>query len=94
MNTRWSPFVKQIVIVSGLIATIWLIFREEVLLGPLILTLLLAYLVTFPVNFLVRHTGWPRTLIVILVYLLLLLLIAIAPVVIVPAADQCGGEPG
>ncbi len=84
MSTRWNPFVKQIVIVSGLVAITWLLFRVSPLLTPLVLIFLLAYLLSLPVGFLVKHTGWPRTLVVVIVYLLFLVLIITAPVMLVP----------
>lgn len=84
MTTRWNPFVKQLVIVGGLIILAWLLNREQALLPPLVLTCLLAYLLSFPVNALVRHTGWPRTLVVVMVFVLVLLVIITAPVLVVP----------
>jgi HAD superfamily hydrolase (TIGR01549 family) len=84
MTTRWNPFVKQIVAVAGLVAVIWLLFRIEALLTPLILTFLLAYLLALPVHFITRHTGWHRTLVTGLIYLVLLVVIITAPVVLVP----------
>ncbi len=84
MTTRWSPFVKQIVVVGGLLAAVWLLSREEVLLAPLILTFLLSFLLSYPVNFIVHHTGWPRTLVAALVYLAFVVIIVIAPVLVMP----------
>lgn len=84
MTTRWSPFVKQIVVVGCLLAAVWLLSREEVLLAPLILTFLLSFLLSYPVNFIVRHTGWPRTLVAALAFLAFLVIVITAPVLVVP----------
>jgi predicted PurR-regulated permease PerM/phosphoglycolate phosphatase-like HAD superfamily hydrolase len=84
MNTRWSPFVKQLVVVAGLLACVWLVFRVRVLLGPLVLALLLAYLASYPVNWAVRRTGWRRTPIVAVVLASTVLIIVAISVLIVP----------
>jgi HAD superfamily hydrolase (TIGR01549 family) len=84
MTTRWSPFVKQIVVVGGLIAAVWLLSREEMLLAPLILTFLLSFLLSYPVRFICRHTSWPRTLVAALIYLVFLVIIITAPVLVMP----------
>lgn len=84
MNGRWSPFTKQVIVVGSLIAIVWLLWRVEVLLTPLVMALLLAYLVSLPVNWIVRRTGWHRTPVVAVTYLILLILIVTAPVLLVP----------
>jgi len=90
MNSRWSPFVKQIVIVGAVIAATWLLFRVHLLLTPLVLAFLLAYLVSFPVNWLVRRTGWPRTPVTVLVQLLAVFIILSTPALIVPRVVALG----
>ncbi|PKO21614.1 MAG: hypothetical protein CVU38_13715, partial [Chloroflexi bacterium HGW-Chloroflexi-1] len=84
MSSRWSPFIKQIVVVGGLIAAIWLLFRVHLLLTPLVLAFLLAYLVSFPVNWILRRTGWPRTPVAVVVQVLVVLIILTTPALIVP----------
>ncbi len=84
MSTRWSPFVKQLVIVAGLIVATWLLFRGRVVLGPLVLALLLAVLASYPANWLVRRTGWSRSLVAGLILLLVLLLLGAISVLVVP----------
>jgi len=90
MNSRWSPFAKQIVIVSTVIAAVWLLFRIHLLLTPLVLAFLLAYLISFPVNWLVRRTGWPRTPVTVLVQLLAVFIILSTPALIVPRVVALG----
>jgi predicted PurR-regulated permease PerM len=59
-DTRWTPFVKQLVVVALLIATVFLLFRVSVIVTPLIIALFLAYLVSVPIPWVQRNTGWPR----------------------------------
>jgi HAD superfamily hydrolase (TIGR01549 family) len=84
MSTRWNPFVKQLVTIVALVAMIWLLMHVSVLLGPLVLALLLAYLASFPARAILRRTGWPRTVVIALIYLLVLVFIITAPVLIIP----------
>jgi HAD superfamily hydrolase (TIGR01549 family) len=84
MSVRWSPFFKQLMMIGMLIAAVWLLFRVRVILTPFILALLLAYLVSLPVNWILRHTGWPRTPVVVGVHLLVVVAIIITPVLVIP----------
>lgn len=85
MNTRWNPFVKQLVIIGLLIGAIWLLARVSAVLTPLILAFLLAYLVSLPAGWLLRHTGWPRSLVVALSELIVVLLLLTVPAAIMPS---------
>lgn len=85
-DTRWNPFFKQLVIVVALIGTVWFLFRARVILAPLVIALLLAYLVSLPVRWILRRTGWPRTPVVILAELVILLLVMTIPALIMPWA--------
>jgi predicted PurR-regulated permease PerM/phosphoglycolate phosphatase-like HAD superfamily hydrolase len=84
LSTRWSPSFKLLVTVAVLIAGTWLLFRARVVLTPLILALLLAFLASYPANWLTRRTGWPRGLSATIVLLLALLLVAALSVLVVP----------
>jgi HAD superfamily hydrolase (TIGR01509 family) len=84
MQARWSPFIKQIVVIGSVAALVWLLASIHVLLIPLILALLLAYLISFPVGWIMRHTGWPRSAVVAILYVLVLLILIIAPVLLMP----------
>jgi HAD superfamily hydrolase (TIGR01549 family) len=90
MNTRWSSFVKQLFVVIGLVIFVWLWLSIRILWTPLILVFILAFLTSYPVNAILRRTGWPRTLVVILTYLLLLLFLALAAINIVPRLMALG----
>lgn len=84
MTSRWSPFVKQLVIIGIFAVLIWLLSRLWVLLGPIVLALLLAYLVSLPVGWIERRTGWDRTPVAVITYVIVFVLIVTAPVIIVP----------
>lgn len=84
MNTRWNPFVKQLVIIGTLIGTVWVLTRVRGVITPLILALLLAYLVSQPVQWVLRRTGWPRTPVVIVSQIIVVLLILTVPAAITP----------
>ena len=84
MSTRWSPFTKQLFIICCLAASVWLVFRLRILWTPLLLVFILSFLAAYPVNGILRRTGWPRKLVVVIVYLLLLILIGVAAAGIIP----------
>ena len=84
MSTRWSPFTKQLFIICCLVASVWLVFRLRILWTPLLLVFILSFLAAYPVNGILRRTGWPRKLVVVVVYLLLLILIGVAAAGIIP----------
>jgi predicted PurR-regulated permease PerM/phosphoglycolate phosphatase-like HAD superfamily hydrolase len=90
VSTRWSSFAKQLCIVGGLAAAVWLIFRVRILWTPLILVFILSFVASYPVNTILRRTGWPRTFVVIISYLLLLLALALAAVSVAPRLVALG----
>lgn len=90
MSTRWSSFAKQLCIVCGLAAAIWLIFRVRILWIPLILVFILSFVTSYLVNAILRRTGWHRTLVVIVSYLLLLLALSVAAVNVTPRLVALG----
>ncbi len=90
MSTRWSPFTKHLFVIVSLAVVVWLIFSIRILWTPLLLVFLLSFLASYPVNAILKRTGWPRTPVVILVYLLLLLLLALTVVNIVPRLIALG----
>lgn len=90
MNTRWSPFTKYLCVIASLAMTVWLIFSVRILWTPLLLVFILSFLASYPTNAILRRTGWPRTLVVIIVYLLLLLFLVLTGVNIVPRLIALG----
>ncbi len=86
MNTRWSPFFKQLVTVTLLIGAVWLLVRARQLIPPVIIALLLAYLVSLPVGWILRRTGWPRTPVALVSQIVVVLLLLTIPALIAPWA--------
>lgn len=84
MSARWSPFTKGVIIVGLMLFGIWLLDRFHALVGPLVTTALVAYLLNLPVGWLVRRTGLGRTSAAAAVYLVVILLLILAPTLIGP----------
>jgi predicted PurR-regulated permease PerM/phosphoglycolate phosphatase-like HAD superfamily hydrolase len=84
VSTRWSPFTKQLFVICCLVASVWLVFRIRILWTPLLLVFILSFLASYPVNGILRRTGWPRKPVVVVVYLLLLILIGVAAAGVIP----------
>jgi HAD superfamily hydrolase (TIGR01509 family) len=83
-SPRWSPFIKQLVLIAILAVGVWLLVQARTVLPALILALLLGYIVAQPVPRFVRGTGWPRGVAVAISELLVLLVIMIFGAVILP----------
>ena len=94
MSARWSPFIKQVAIIGLLISSIFLLVRGRMLLTPVVMSLLLAYLLSFPVRWIVHRTGWPRTAVVVVTFLLTIVVAIVAPVLIVAAPGGPDRLPG
>ena len=84
-ESRWSNTTKLIVFILLLIIGGWALVRFSVAIPPLIISALLAFLLSSPTNWLVRKTGMSRGMAVLLVFLVLLGLIILAPVLITPS---------
>jgi len=86
MGNRWSPFVKQLVVIGLLVGVVWLVARVRVLIAPVIIALLLAYLVSMPVGWILRRTGWSRAPVVLLTEIVVVLVLLTIPALIAPWA--------
>jgi len=84
-DARWSTTTKIIVLVISLLVTGWFFVRFSAALPWLIVSGLLAFLLTPPTNWVVRRTGLPRGLAIGLIFLILLGLIILVPVLIAPS---------
>lgn len=85
MDTRWSSTTKLLILICLLLFAAWLTFRFADIIPPLLVAVIVAYLLKPPTDWLVRRTGWPRGLAVIVLFLILLSLIILAPVLITPS---------
>ena len=81
----WSNTTKLIVLVILMIIGGWVLVRFSAAIPPLIIAALLAFLLSPPTNWLVRHTGLPRGIAVLLVFLAVLVFIILTPVLITPS---------
>ncbi len=94
MRNRWSPFVKQLVVIGLLIGAVWLMARVRVIIAPVIIALLLAYLVSQPVGWTLHRTGWSRAPVALLAEIVVLLLFLTIPALITPWAVNALGAFG
>jgi HAD superfamily hydrolase (TIGR01549 family) len=86
MSNRWSPSVKLLIVVILLLGTVWLVARVHVIIAPIIIALLLAYVVSLPVGWILHHTGWRRGPVVLVTQLVVILLLLTIPALITPWA--------
>ncbi len=94
MSNRWSPFVKQLVVVVLLLGTVWLLAQVHVIIAPIIIALLLAYIVSLPVSWILHRTGWRRTPVVLITQIVVVLLLLTIPAIITPWAVNAFGAFG
>jgi len=80
MNSRRWSNVTKIIVVSGLaLLTVGLLVTFRVMIAPTIVAFLLAFILSYPVNWIQQRTGWARGAIIALIYVLLLGLVALTP---------------
>ncbi len=80
MNSRrWSNVTKIIVIVALVILAIALVVTFGEMISPTIVAFLLAFILSRPVNWIQKQTGWARGACVAFLYILLLAFVALMP---------------
>ena len=88
METRtrpiWTPQIKMVITVLLLVLAGFLLKQFSEAIPPVVLSIILAYVLSPLVNFLERRLRFPRILAVIVVYLLAALLVAALLMVIIP----------
>jgi predicted PurR-regulated permease PerM len=88
----WSPQTKLVVSLSMLALFVYLLSRFSIILAPLVLAAILAYILMPLANFLTERLRLPRVLAIFLAYLVMLAGISILPIVIIPTlAAQVSG---
>ncbi len=85
MNTRWNSFVKQVVVIGILVGVVWLLSRLTAVFAVLILTLLLAYLISLLAGWVQKRTGWPRTPVVLISEIVVVVVLLTLPAAITPS---------
>lgn len=84
MDDKWSKSTKYFVIGLIIVVGVWLVFAIGELIGPLIISVLLAYVLNPAVHFLVERTRFNRTWASITVYLFFLVAIVAIPSILTP----------
>lgn len=85
-SRRWNNTTKVIVIVVLAILALILVATFRALIPATIVALLLAFVLSYPVNWLQRQTGWARSTAVAVLYTVILALLLLAPALIIPRA--------
>jgi predicted PurR-regulated permease PerM len=88
MSKRWSQSTKWLVIISGLAALVWIVYRFSQIISPLAIAVILAYVLNPPVRFLTARTRLSRTLAVASIYLALIVILSLVIVAFVPGLIQ------
>jgi predicted PurR-regulated permease PerM len=88
MSKRWSETTKWLVIISSLLALVWIIARFSQIIAPLAIAAILTYVLNPPVRFLTTRTKLPRTLVVACIYLALIVILSLVIGAFVPSLIQ------
>ena len=83
-SRRWSNLTKIIVSVTLAVLALILLITFRVLITPTIVAFLLAFILSYPVNWIQRSTGWARPIAVALTYVVLLTVVVLMPVLVLP----------
>ena len=85
MDTRWSSTTKLLVLIVLLVVGAWLLVVFSEAIPPLIVAFVLAYLLKPAADGLVRRTGWPRGIAILVIYLIILTVLILMPVLATPS---------
>jgi predicted PurR-regulated permease PerM len=88
MSKSWSESTKWLVIISSLLALVWIIYRFSQIISPLVIAVILAYILNPLVRFLTARTRLSRTLTVASIYLALVVILSLVLVAFVPSLIQ------
>ncbi|MCB0095245.1 MAG: AI-2E family transporter [Caldilineaceae bacterium] len=78
-SRRWNTVTKIIVSSTLVLLAIALLITFRVMIAPTIVAFLLSFILSYPVNWIQRRTGWARTTTVAVLYVVLIALLAITP---------------
>jgi predicted PurR-regulated permease PerM len=76
---RWTPATKRVVLITCLILIGLAIWRFSIVLAPLVVAVIIAYLLNPIVNWLTRSTPLKRGMAAVIVYIVFLLVLALIP---------------
>ncbi|MBX3014052.1 MAG: AI-2E family transporter [Caldilineaceae bacterium] len=85
-SRRWNTITKASVVAGLALLFIWAVVMFSTMIPGTIVAFLLAFVLSYPVNWIQRQTGWARTPAIVLVYCAILLLVALMPILILPRA--------
>lgn len=85
-SRRWSNVTKIIVATLLVLLTLGLVVTFRAMIQPSIVAFLLAFILSYPVNWIQRQTGWARSTAVLVLYGLLIASFALAPALLIPRA--------
>lgn len=85
MENRWSSSTKRTVAIFSVITVLFLIYRVSAILPPLILTLVLAYILSPAADFLTTRFHLKRIFAVAIIYLVLIAVLVTLPALFVPS---------
>lgn len=88
MSKSWSESTKWLVIISSLLALVFIIYRFSQIISPLVIAVILAYVLNPPVRFLTTRAKLSRTLAVASVYLALIVILGLVLLSFVPSLIQ------
>jgi len=88
MSKSWSETTKWLVIISSLLALVWIIARFSQIIAPLAIAAILTYVLNPSVRFLTTRTKLPRTLVVACIYLALIVILSLVIGAFVPSLIQ------
>ncbi|MEZ4661444.1 MAG: AI-2E family transporter [Caldilineaceae bacterium] len=78
-SRRWKTVTKIIVSSTLVLLAIALLITFRVMIPPTIVAFLLSFILSYPVNWIQRRTGWGRATTVAVLYVVLITLLAITP---------------
>jgi len=85
---KWSPTTKRIVLVASLVITGLAAWYFSVILAPLAIAVIIAYLLNIPVTYLTQKTRLRRGMAAAIVYLTFLFILTLIPTIGVPLILQ------
>jgi predicted PurR-regulated permease PerM len=88
MSKSWSESTKWLVIISSLLALVFIVYRFSQILSPLAIAVILAYILNPLVRFLTTRAKLSRTLAVASVYLALIVILGLVLLSFVPSLIQ------
>ncbi len=89
-SRRWTTTTKIIVASALAVLSIVLLIAFRQMIAPTIVALLLAFVLSYPVNWIQQRTGWGRGLAVISTYVLVVIGFVAMVLIITPRADGMG----